>query len=167
MIDSYELILSGKNIVLNAEGFLDYIRIDAEPLDKQLPLKDGISEISQSNSPDFLLATVYNGQPMLLRKVVEGSRKATDKVLQDFTRVSGTDALSLRLNEQLEFEYYSYYRAGQLLKSTINDKSGPEIPYEKLGTAPELVLTAFCDSWLVLQQLLWQSFKLQPSLEGA
>lgn len=167
MIDSYELILSGKNIVLNAEGFLDYIRIDAEPLGRQMPLKDGISEISQSTPPDFLLATVYNGQPILLRKAVEGSRKVTDKALQNFTRASGTDALSLKLNEQLEFEYYSYYRAGKLLKSTINGKTGPEIPYEKMGAEPELVLTAFCDSWLVLQQLLWQSFKLQLSLEGA
>jgi hypothetical protein len=167
MTDHYEFILAGKNIVLNAEGFLDHVRIDAEPAEKTMTLKEGFLELSQSPTPHFLLATVHNGQPMLIRKSEAGSKNATDKALQDFTRASGTDVFCFTLDEQFEFKHYFYYRAGKLLKSTTKGTAAAEIPYEKMGRTPELVLTAFCDSWLVLQQLKWQCFRLQASLEGA
>lgn len=167
MTDHYELILAGKNIVLNAEGFLEHISIDAEDAHQAYPLKEGLSNLSRMDVPDHLLATVYNGQPMLLRKTGHQNKSATDKALQDFTRSSGTDALCLTLDQEFEFTHYFYYRAGQLLKSTIEKGAIIEIPYEKMGRTPELVLTSFCDSWLVLQQLEWRVYRLQASLQGA
>ncbi|MEQ8707277.1 MAG: hypothetical protein RIC19_25315 [Phaeodactylibacter sp.] len=167
MTDHYEFILAGKNIVLNAEGFLDNIRIDAEPSDKSMLLKEAYSTLSQSATPNFLLATVHNGQPMLLRKAGLHDKEDTDQALQDFTRTSGTDVLRFTLDEQFQLAHYFYYRAGKLLKSSKGLGSGTEIPYEKMGRTPELVLTAFCDSWLVIQQLKWRCYRLQASLEDA
>jgi hypothetical protein len=168
MTDHFELIVAGKNIVLNAKGFLEHISIKVEDTNQTYPLKKGLTHSEQVDMRNHLLATVHNGQPMLIRRMERQSKPATDKALQDFTRSSGTDALRFTLDEQFQFHHYFYYRAGQLIKSTMeSSNSNMEIPYEKMGSTPELVLTAFCDSWLVLQQLEWKSYRLQPSLEGA
>lgn len=167
MTNAYELILAGKNIVLNANGFLDYVQINAEPSGETMSLKKGFIKLSKPANANFLLATVHNGQPMLLRESTGLNQKETDEALQEFTKTSGTDLLCFHLNKQFKFQDYSYYRAGQRLKSTATGKPRTEIPYEKLGATPELVLTAFCDSWLVLQQLEWEIFQTQPSAQRA
>lgn len=45
MIDYYEFILVGKNIVFNVEGFFDYVCIDVEFVEKIMIFKEGFLEL--------------------------------------------------------------------------------------------------------------------------
>ncbi len=163
----YQLIVAGKNIVLNAQGFLEDIQIAVEPSVEALPLAAGIERIAGDPADQLVAATVYNGQPMFIRKSANLPGPQMDKAIQAFTQSSGTDVMCLLMDENLNLSNYFYYRDGKLLKTKMEKGRAIQLPYEKLGTSPELVLTAFCDSWLVLRQLNWHLFKKQPSLEQA
>lgn len=164
----YQLIVAGKNIVLNAQGFLEDIEIAVAPPAQALPLEKGLAHIAGDAANQWVAATVHNGQPLLIRRATDLPDLKMDKAIQAFTQSSGTDVMCLLMDEQLNFSDYVYYRDGKLLKTTLEEGGVPvKLPYEKLGTAPELVLTAFCDSWLALKQLSWHLFKKQPALEQA
>lgn len=61
MIDYYELILAGKNIVFNVEGFFDYVCIDVEFVEKMMFFKEGFLKLLKLLIFYFFFVIVYNG----------------------------------------------------------------------------------------------------------
>jgi len=169
MEPKYQLVIAGKNIVLNAKGFIEELAYDPVLQEQELSLTKGIDELNNVFGSPALLATVHNGQPIVIDGQSKELSQQLETALRQFTSTSGTDALSVFLTKEGKFAAYHYFRDGKLLRSV--DKAGSEpqtdgidIPYESNGTDPYLVLTAFCDSWLVLQQLPWTVYRLESKL---
>jgi hypothetical protein len=169
MDQNYRLIVAGKNVVLNAEGFLEALHMEAVPDRSGMAFEEALALMKGTKSQATLLATIYNGQPLVLDHFAQRSPAALEASLQQFTRQAGTDALACTLLENEQFPAFQYFREGKMLRSV--DANGGEpvhkgirIPYESTGSDPALVLTAFCASWMVLKRLPWSAFHLMPKL---
>lgn len=165
----YQLVIAGKNVILNAEGFVEALSYGAVKEEQALSLPKGMTEISNQLGAPTLLATVHNGQPIILDGQSKALSRQLETALRRFTTSLGTDALSVFLTGEGKFAAYHYFRDGKLLRSVSTNGSetqtdGIGIPYEATGTDPNLVLTAFIGSWLVLQQLSWTVFRLESKL---
>ncbi len=170
MSQNYHLIISGKNIVLNAQGFIDALKYEASPNGSSVSFDEGTPLLDEATDQPTILATVHKGQPIVLDSHAQQPSPKLETTLMEFTRYSGTDALSISISDEGSFSAYHYFRDGKMLRAVTNighdvQTEGIAIPYEEMGVDPQLVLTAFCDSWLVLKHLPWTVFHFQKQLQ--